>query len=105
VVIVDVRGMPVAPGSRIRGAVHATPGSDAFEALSALAAGAELVTYCDCPDDVSAARAALQLQQRGLPARVLAGGFSGWVDAGLPIESTAGANDSFAPTQGVSSQP
>jgi rhodanese-related sulfurtransferase len=88
VVVVDVRGLPGAPQARIPGALHAAPGSEAFDALSALGPGAELVTYCDCPDDVSAARAALQLRQRGLPVRVLAGGFSGWVDAGLPIESS-----------------
>jgi len=86
VVVVDVRGLPSAPQTRIPGAVRATPGSDTFDALSALASGAELVTYCDCPDDISAARAALQLRQRGLPARVLAGGFAGWVGAGLPTE-------------------
>ncbi len=88
VVVVDVRGLPGAPEARIPGALQATPGSEAFEALSALTPGAELVTYCDCPDDISAAHAALQLRQRGLPVRVLAGGFSGWVDAGLPIESS-----------------
>ena len=88
VVVVDVRGLPDTAQGRIPGALHATPGSEAFEALSALAAGAELVTYCDCPDDISAAHAAIQLRQRGLPVRVLAGGFSGWVDAGFPIESS-----------------
>lgn len=90
VVVVDVRGLAAGPEARIRGAVPAAPGSDAFEALSALASGAELVTYCDCPDDATAARAALKLRQRGLPVRVLAGGFSGWVDAGLPTESAPG---------------
>ncbi|MCM2251500.1 MAG: VTT domain-containing protein [Ramlibacter sp.] len=89
VVVVDVRGLPATPDARIPGAVQAPPGSDAFEALSALASGAELVTYCDCPDDATAAHAALKLRQRGLPVRVLAGGFSGWVDAGLPTESAA----------------
>lgn len=88
VVVVDVRGLPVVPDTRIPGAVHATPGSDAFEALSTLPSGAEYVTYCDCPDDVSAARAAIRLLQRGLTVRVLEGGFSGWVDAGLPTESS-----------------
>ena len=88
VLVVDVRGIPGAAELRIPGAVHAVPGSDAFEGLSALASGTELVTYCDCPDDVSAAHAALTLRQRGLPVRVLAGGFSGWRDAGLPTEAS-----------------
>jgi membrane protein DedA with SNARE-associated domain/rhodanese-related sulfurtransferase len=87
VVLVDVRGAGSPPEARIPGALHASPGSDAFEALSALPSGAQLVTYCDCPDDISAARAALQLSKRGLPVRVLAGGFPGWVAAGLPVEA------------------
>jgi len=87
VVLVDVRGAGSPPETRIPGAMHASPGSEAFEALSALPSGAQLVTYCDCPDDVSAARAALQLSKRGLPVLVLAGGFGGWVAAGLPVEA------------------
>jgi rhodanese-related sulfurtransferase len=55
----------------------------------------DLVTYCDCPNDISAARAALRLRQRGVPAKVLAGGFSAWVAAGFAVES-AGAAGSAA---------
>jgi 3-mercaptopyruvate sulfurtransferase SseA len=56
----------------------------------------DLVTYCDCPDDISAARAALRLRQRGVPARVLAGGFPAWVAAGFPVESATSADPAAA---------
>jgi len=50
-------------------------------------AGTELVVYCDCPNEASAAQVALQWKKRGHPrVRPLAGGFDAWRDRGLPIE-------------------
>lgn len=86
VVLVDVRGPGAAAGARIAGAIQATLDSEAFEGLSALDPDVALVTYCDCPNEISAARAALKLRQRGIPAQVLAGGVSAWVAAKLPVE-------------------
>ena len=86
VVLVDVRGPGAAAGARIAGALHATVDSEAFEGLSAHDPAVPLVTYCDCPSEISAARAALKLRQRGIPAQVLAGGVAAWVEAKLPVE-------------------
>lgn len=86
ILLVDVRGADLLPPVRLPGSVHAPPGSEAFDGLAATQGHSELVTYCDCPGDVSAARAALDLARRGLPVRVLSGGFDAWRAAGLPVE-------------------
>jgi membrane protein DedA with SNARE-associated domain/rhodanese-related sulfurtransferase len=91
VMLVDVRGTGADTGPRIPGAVHAFLDSAMFDGLPDLPDGMDLVTYCDCPNDISAARAALRLRQRGVPAKVLAGGFPAWVAAGFPVESAAAA--------------
>lgn len=45
----------------------------------------DVVLYCNCPDDVSAALAASVLAAQGVPrARPLAGGLDAWVAAGRP---------------------
>lgn len=44
-----------------------------------------VVTYCSCPNDASAVKAARALHQRGCMARVLHGGLEGWIQAGLPL--------------------
>ena len=87
VMLVDVRGASPGPGPRIPGAVHAALDSELFDDLTGLPEGMDLVTYCDCPSDISAAHAALKLRKRGVPARVLAGGFPAWIAAGLPVET------------------
>jgi membrane protein DedA with SNARE-associated domain/rhodanese-related sulfurtransferase len=96
VMLVDVRGAGADTGPRIPGAVHAFLDSAMFDGFPELPEGMDLVTYCDCPDDISAARAALRLRQRGVPARVLAGGFPAWVAAGFPVESATSADPAAA---------
>ena len=89
VMLVDVRGAGADTGPRIPGALHAFLDSAMFDGLPVLPEGMDLVTYCDCPNDISAARAALRLRKRGIPALVLAGGFPAWVAAGFPVETAA----------------
>lgn len=49
---------------------------------------AEVVIYCDCPNDASAAVAAAKLKARGFrEVHPLAGGIDAWRAAGLPITS------------------
>lgn len=84
VVFVDVRGGP--PASRIPGARHLDLGALGDAALVGWPVEAEFVTYCACPNDVSAARAAQWLKARGYQARVLRGGVDAWVRAGLALE-------------------
>jgi len=51
----------------------------------------EVVVYCDCPNDASAATVAKTLKARGFKhVRPLAGGISAWRAQGLPIEQGSG---------------
>ncbi|KQW42283.1 MULTISPECIES: VTT domain-containing protein [unclassified Roseateles] len=84
VVFVDVRGGP--PASRIPGARLLDLGALGDVALAGWPADAEFVTYCACPNDVSAARAAQWLQRQGYQARVLRGGIEAWTQAGNVLE-------------------
>jgi membrane protein DedA with SNARE-associated domain/rhodanese-related sulfurtransferase len=47
----------------------------------------EVIVYCTCPNEVSAAQVARQLRRAGfLRVRPLMGGIDAWIAAGLPIE-------------------
>ena len=47
----------------------------------------EIVVYCDCPNDASAAVVVKRLLDNGfMHVRPLAGGFDSWRDRGLPVE-------------------
>lgn len=88
VTVVDVRsGLIVdAEPVRIPGALSIT-----LEQIDAhahrLPKDGVLVTYCACPNDVSAVRAALKLHAAGLRhARPLRGGIEGWQAAGYRVE-------------------
>jgi rhodanese-related sulfurtransferase len=50
--------------------------------------GREIILYCSCPNEVSAALAAQALMTRGfVRARPLAGGLEAWIEAGHPTLS------------------
>ena len=74
----DARGIPgalLADLSGIDRAVHQVP----FER--------ELVIYCTCPNEVSAALAAMTLRRQGYrQVRPLLGGLDAWVDAGYAVQ-------------------
>jgi len=60
------------------------------EAFAELPRDREIVLYCNCPNEASAASAARLLAERGLTrVRPLAGGLDAWVAAGHRIESYA----------------
>jgi rhodanese-related sulfurtransferase len=88
ITIVDVRaaspGMPL--GSRIPGARHLDLGDLGDTALAGWPTVGEFITYCACPNDASAVRAALWLKQQGRQARVLRGGIDAWTEAGHALE-------------------
>ncbi len=88
VVLVDVRavspGMPL--DSRIPGAWHLDLGRLDAAALAGWPAAAEFITYCACPNDASALKAAQWLRQQGRQARVLRGGIEAWTEAELALE-------------------
>jgi len=54
--------------------------------------GREVVLYCSCPSEITSARVALLLQQKGVKhVRPLAGGLPGWRARGFPVDSVPGA--------------
>ena len=64
------------------------PGSVHVRDLAELQAepGSEIVVYCDCPNDASAATVARALKARGFTrVRPLAGGLEAWRASGLPV--------------------
>jgi membrane protein DedA with SNARE-associated domain/rhodanese-related sulfurtransferase len=69
------------PGARLtdRQSMHERP-DDATQAAT------EVIVYCDCPNEASAALLALELRRRGFKkVRPLAGGFEAWVASGFPV--------------------
>jgi rhodanese-related sulfurtransferase len=47
----------------------------------------DVVLYCSCPNEVSSARAAMQLKKQGIDrVRPLAGGLQAWREAGYKLE-------------------
>ncbi len=84
-VILDVRSHSArfADTRQIPGAVAADLNNPDFEVTSA---DSEIVVYCTCPNEASAAQVARLLMERGFKrVRPLAGGLDAWVEAGLPI--------------------
>jgi membrane protein DedA with SNARE-associated domain/rhodanese-related sulfurtransferase len=79
-VILDVRQKASQPAASesIPGALAVT--LDQLDEITFPTIGAEhpIVTFCDCPNDASAARAAMLLRKRGWQARVLRGGYESW---------------------------
>lgn len=86
-VIVDVRAGAMQTDQRIPGARRVELPAVAGLALDGWPGEAPVVTYCACPNDASAARAAHLLARRGLDVRVLDGGIDAWTEAGYPLES------------------
>jgi membrane protein DedA with SNARE-associated domain/rhodanese-related sulfurtransferase len=87
-VILDVRSGigRAASGIRIPGARNIDMASIAV-ALDGVATDRELIVYCACPNEASAAKLALELRRHGFrKVRPLAGGIDAWVSAGQPVE-------------------
>jgi membrane protein DedA with SNARE-associated domain/rhodanese-related sulfurtransferase len=87
-VIIDA----LAPASRVREGM--IPGAIPVEALrldsgsTRLPLNAEVIVYCACPNEASAARIAKQLIRMGcVRVRPLTGGIFAWKDAGFEIEA------------------
>ncbi|CAL61619.1 Conserved hypothetical protein, putative membrane protein [Herminiimonas arsenicoxydans] len=84
--IIDVRSDFAQQGGRIPGAMVLSD-----EDISALVINtetdSEVIVYCACPNEVSAARIARKLMQRGYTrVRPLTGGIEAWVAAGFSVD-------------------
>jgi membrane protein DedA with SNARE-associated domain/rhodanese-related sulfurtransferase len=99
--VVDIRGMAnrIVDTRTIPGAMLADlAGLD--ELVKEVPRDRELVIYCACPNEISAARAAQLLGQRGyLRVRPLLGGLDAWADAGYPVDELV--SEGLAPPPGV----
>jgi rhodanese-related sulfurtransferase len=87
IVILDVRPKEIrAQEGTIPGAVSAHP-ADTDPAIKGYSRDKEIVVYCACPNEESAATAAKHLKQAGFKKiRPLLGGIDAWVQAGHPVE-------------------
>lgn len=90
-VVIDLRG----PGERLSDG-RAIPGARAIslaeigQRLGEFPKDREIVFYCNCPNEASAASAAKALLDLGyVRVRPLAGGLDGWIDAGYEFERVA----------------
>lgn len=82
-VVVDVRTPMVQALGRIPGAISLPVG----ELKQGTIVASEIIVYCDCPNDVSAADVSKRLIQIGYSrVRPLAGGIDAWVAAGYAVE-------------------
>lgn len=85
-VIVDVRSPMAQQAGRIPGAV-VIPDHEIETFVHEVPAQGEVIVYCACPNEVSAARVAKMLMQHGFHhVRPLSGGIDAWVAAGYEIE-------------------
>lgn len=105
-VIIDA----LAPASRQREGV--IPGAIPVEALrldsgaATLPFDAEVIVYCACPNEASAARIAKQLIRMGcLRVRPLTGGIFAWKDAGFGVEAVSEPEFGAAPLAGQGFSP
>jgi len=86
-VVVDVRSPLMQSQGRIPGAIPLEVGETTLSRVAA----SEIIVYCDCPNDVSAAAVSKRLLQSGYSrVRPLAGGIKAWVGAGYEVEVLAG---------------
>jgi membrane protein DedA with SNARE-associated domain/rhodanese-related sulfurtransferase len=85
----------------IPSAIHA-PVEEIEQRLQEFSRDREIIVYCTCPNEASAARVAKQLMKHGFTrVRPLHGGLDAWIAAGYPVDTHASAridtpNDTLA---------
>ena len=105
-VVLDVRSA-TAQGlqrQRIPGALH-VPVQDVAQQLGALPHDRDIILYCTCPNEASAAKVAKLLMTRGYRrVRPLHGGLDAWIAAGYAVEEIT-VPDPGAPTAAQAAAP
>jgi rhodanese-related sulfurtransferase len=105
-VVVDVRSETAhtLERRRIPGALH-MPVQDFEQHLQSLPRDREIILYCTCPNEASAAQAARVLLRNGFQqVRPLRGGLDAWIAAGYAVEEVAVSTGS-APSDAVTAPP
>ena len=90
VLVVDLQGRQdsATKSLAIPGAVRINPRRLEQYRDVVIAPSREVVLYCACPGEITSARVALALRQRGVKrVRPLAGGLQAWRDRGFPVTS------------------
>ncbi len=60
----------------------------------------DVVLYCSCPDEITSARVALILKNKGVQhVRPLAGGLQAWIDRGFPVTANGSSNSAAKAAQ------
>ncbi|MFI4891118.1 MAG: rhodanese-like domain-containing protein [Steroidobacterales bacterium] len=99
--IVDVRSPTAAAleSQRIPGALH-VPLDQVGKHVQDLPRDRDVILYCTCPNEASAAQAAKLLKNHGFTrVRPLHGGMDAWVAAGYAVEPLFGAAASVSPSE------
>jgi len=89
VVVVDLRHSMEfeSEPETIPGAVH-MDAAELEEAIDVIPRDREIVLFCSCPNEATAAQMALRLRNLGITRiRPLAGGLSGWREQGFPLQA------------------
>jgi membrane protein DedA with SNARE-associated domain/rhodanese-related sulfurtransferase len=97
-VIVDVRAPTVRRLElrRIPGALH-VPLHEVEQHMGELPRDGEIILYCDCPNEASAAQAARVLLNHGFRrVRPLYGGLNAWIAAGYAVEELGAGSEALA---------
>ena len=96
--VIDVRSpMAQAMTGRIPGAITVDPTNIRVE-LVAVEPEGEVIVYCACPNEYTAAKVAKVLVQHGFKrVRPLIGGIDAWVAAGHPVEKVEPAGAKVVP--------
>ncbi len=89
-VLLDVRSAKLFARGHVSGAVHLPHGKIIASKLAAWPDDTLFVTYCAGPHCNGAARGALRLARLGRPAKIMAGGVTGWLDEGFALATGLG---------------
>jgi rhodanese-related sulfurtransferase len=85
-VLLDVRSPALFARGHIPAAINLPHVKIVASKLAAWPQNTLFVTYCAGPHCNGAARAALRLARLGRPVKVMAGGVTGWIDEGFPLD-------------------
>ena len=86
-VLLDVRGPALFERGHILGAINLPHGKIIGSKMAQWPADTLFVTYCAGPHCNGAARGALRLAGLDRPVKIMAGGITGWLDEGFPLET------------------
>ena len=86
-VLLDVRGPALFARGHIKGAINLPHGKIIASKMAEWPEDTLFVTYCAGPHCNGAARGALRLAELDRPVKIMAGGITGWIDEGFPLDT------------------